>query len=177
MTRRKRVARNLVLLIFLTWLFMNRSGLYLSPMSAHKHSERSIHYGPSEVVHVEDISGTRLLLSRYDRWISCNTINRTLLFFWTFGSGVTGYEYDQNEPLDFTWAMSNRIFRLFGIVNNENIVNIEVTLDNGITLPQTKLHDGLFLVTWDATDDEGWYARLVRGYDADGNLVYEKKGY
>lgn len=164
-------------MIALTWLFMNRTGLCLRPLAAHQRSERSAHYGPSEVVHVRDIPGAKLLLCRYDQWISCNTVNRTLFFFWTFGSGVSGYKYDSEVPLDFTWAVSNGIYRLFGIVSDRNITAVEVTLANGTLLPRSELHDGLFLYTWKTNDENGWYAKIIRGYDADGNLVYEKEGY
>ena len=120
MNRKKKVVRNIVILIILSILTFTR-GIYLTPLAAHKASERSIHYGPSKVVHIEDFDGGKYILCKYDKWISCNTINRSLFFFWTFGNQVTGIEVDKDKPLDVTWSNSYGSYKLYGIVNDKNI--------------------------------------------------------
>lgn len=85
MSRSKKVIRNIIILILLFFLFHQHLGLYLTPLAAHKSSERGINYGPSKVVYVEDYADNydkgKYLLCKYDKWVSCNTVNRTLFFF------------------------------------------------------------------------------------------------
>lgn len=177
MSRRKRVARNTVALVILSWLFLSRSGLYLSAISAHEHSERSAHYGPSEVVHIEDFPGGKFILGKYDKWISCNTINRALLLFWRFGDQPTGIENDGTKSVVYNWGVRNESCILYGIINDPSVKRIEVTLTDGTAFSQTEFYDDMFLFTWEVNDSNSPYARLVRGYDAAGNVVFEEKTY
>ena len=82
MTRKKKIIRNLIIIIIIYLLPINNTGLYLDPIKAHKDSERSSHYGPSEIVHIEDFPRGKYILGKYDRWFSCNTINKELGIFW-----------------------------------------------------------------------------------------------
>jgi len=75
MSRIKKVIRNLIILVLLFILYMMWAGLYLTPLLANEHSERSAHYGPSEVIHIENFDGGKYILCKYDRWFSCNTVN------------------------------------------------------------------------------------------------------
>ena len=80
MSRKKKILRNLIILVILFFIFLKSTGLYLSPISAHKSSERSIHYGPSEIVHIEDFSRGKYILCKYNGWVSCNTVEKKLFF-------------------------------------------------------------------------------------------------
>ncbi len=174
MNRRKRVARNILLLVVLSYLFLNVSGLHVSPTWAHEHSERSMHYGPSKVVHIENFNAGKLFLGKYDKWISCNPVLRMWLFFWRFGSSPAGYEYDSNKPLDYSWASDSGHYRLYGIVNDKSIERVEITLDDGTMISTMELYEHLFLLTWKSTEEQELYAKSIRGYDAEGNLVFEE---
>ena len=121
------------------------SELYLTPISAHEYSERSIHYGPSEVVHIEDWDGGKYILCKYDKWVSCNTVKRTLLLFWRFGNQPIGFENDKTKAVDYTWGASGQYWKLYGIINDDKIKKVEITLDNGEVLTQTAFYDDLFL--------------------------------
>lgn len=125
MNRKKKVARNIVILIILSILTFTRS-LYLTPLAAHEASERSMHYGPSEVIHIEDFDGGKYILSKYDKWISCNTAKRTMLFFWTFGDQVTGIEVDKDKPLNFIWNINYVTIKVYGIINDKSINRVEL---------------------------------------------------
>ena len=105
MDRFKKAIRNIIILIILCLLFFKSSELYLTPISAHEHSERSIHYGPSEVIHIEDWDGGKYILCKYDKWVSCNTVNRALLFL-KFNQ-PTGFEKWQIQSLDYTGGFSD----------------------------------------------------------------------
>ncbi|NMB97272.1 MAG: hypothetical protein GYA02_11790, partial [Clostridiaceae bacterium] len=99
------------------------------------------------MIHIEDWDCGKYILCKYDKWISCNTVNRVLLFFWRFGNQPTGFENDRTKALDYTWDASRQYWKLYGIVNNEKIKKVEITLDNGEVLTQTDFYDDLFLFT------------------------------
>ncbi len=173
MSRNKKILRNIVILTILFFVFLNISGLYLTPLSAHENSERSIHYGPSEVVHIEDFDKGKYILCKYDKWVSCNTVNRTLLFLWRFGNQVTGFENDKSEPVDYTWSMSSSYCKLYGIINDNKVKKVQITLDNGKVLTQTEFYDDLFLFTWKSNDKNEWGFKNIKGYDSDNNIIFE----
>lgn len=177
MSRNKKVLRNIVLTLFIVFIFFPLSGLYLTPMSAHKASERSIHYGPSKVVHVEDFDGGKYMLSKYDKWASCNTVNRSLFFFWSFGNQVTGFEKDTSKAIDYTWDMTDEVqYKLYGIINDNRIEKIEITLSNNETLTTRDFYEDMFIFTW-KNEGQSNYKYLefknIKGYDQDENLIFE----
>lgn len=173
MNRKKKVARNIVILLILSIITFTRS-LYLTPLAAHEASERSIHYGPSKVVHIEDFDQGKYLISKYDKWISCNTVNRSMFFFWTFGDQVTGIEVDKDKPLNFSYGSGDNVGKFYGIINDKSINRVELYLEDGRTLAQTEFYDGdMFLFTWDVDNNKQWY-NGIRAYDFQGNLIYEE---
>ena len=168
MNRQKKIMKNLALLVVLFFLFSKIHGIFLTPLAAHEASERSIHYGPSEVVHVEDFNGGKYILGKYDKWVSCNTVNRTLFFFWRIGNQPIGFENDMTNSISFTWGQSYDNIRVYGIINDDKIVKVEITLANGEVLTQTEFYDDLFLFTWKSAVFES-----IKGFDSQGNTIYE----
>ena len=149
MIRKKKIVRNVVILIVLSILSFNR-GINLTPIAALEASEKSIHYGPSKVIHIEDFDGEKYILCKYDKWISCNTVNRTMFFFWRFGNQVTGIEVNKEKPLNCTWGYTNDTNMLYGIINSSYINKVELYLEDGRTLSQTEFYDNdMFLFTWE----------------------------
>ena len=175
MGRLKKAIKNIIILTILCFLFFKTSGLYLTPISAHEYSERSIHYGPSEVVHIEDWDGGKYILCKYDKWVSCNTVKRTLLLFWRFGNQPIGFENDKTKAVDYTWGASGQYWKLYGIINDDKIKKVEITIDNGEVLTQTAFYDDLFLFTWKSPENDSVYNVNIRGYDADNNVIFEEE--
>lgn len=177
MSRLKKILRNIIILVILFFIFLKSSGLYLTPLSSHKNSERSAHYGPSKVVHIENFDKGKYILCKYDRWISCNTVNRTLFFFWRFGNQVHGRENDLSKALYYTWNMSSYkdkcYYRAYGIINDDRIKTVEVTLDNGDIFTQNEFYEDMFLITWNANDDRVMDFAGIRAYDSNGNILFE----
>ncbi|MGN9164845.1 hypothetical protein ACTNDY_06105 [Tissierellaceae bacterium HCP3S3_D8] len=175
MSRNKKILRNIFILAILNFIFFRVSGLYLTPLSAHEESERSIHYGPSEVVHIEDFDDGKYILCKYDKWISCNTVNRALFFFWRYRNQPTGFENDKTKVIGYTWDMSYNNYKVYGIINDDRVKEVQITLKNGESLTETEFYDDLFLFTW-KYDKDSYYDRVVnniKAYDADGNIVFE----
>lgn len=127
------------------------------------------------MIHIEDWDGGKYILCKYDKWISCNTVNRVLLFFWRFGNQPTGFENDKTKALDYTWDASRQYWKLYGIVNNEKIKKVEITLDNGEVLTQTDFYDELFLFTWKSPENGSVHNVNIRGYDVDNNIIFEEE--
>ncbi|SHE75100.1 hypothetical protein SAMN02745784_01669 [Tissierella praeacuta DSM 18095] len=173
MNRLKKIIKNTIILVILFFIFLKSSGLYLIPLSAHKASERSAHYGPSEVVHIEDFDKGKYILCKYDRWFSCNTINKTLFFFWRIGNQVYGRESDLSKAVSYTWSMSGDYYKAYGIINDNRIKKIEVTLENGDILIQDGFYEDMFLVTWKSPNDSIIDFAGIRAYDEDSNIIFE----
>ncbi|MHB8127376.1 MAG: hypothetical protein ACYDEX_00055 [Mobilitalea sp.] len=175
MSRRKKVIRNLILLIILFFIFFNQFGLYFTPMSAHENSERGIHYGPSEVVHIEDFKEGKYLLCKYDNYVSCNTVNKSFIFFWRIGNQPIGFENNKTKPLNFTWNSSFSNWKVYGIVNDARIKRVEIVLNDGNTFTQSEFYDDLFLFIWDTDDNFSKGYKIIKGYDADNTVIYEEE--
>lgn len=174
MSRNKKILRNIFILAILNFIFFRVSGLYLTPLSAHEESERSIHYGPSEVVHIEDFDDGKYILCKYDKWVSCNTVNRVLFFFWRYGNQPVGFENDKTKAIDYTWGVSYNNYKLYGIINDDRVKEVQITLKNGENLTETEFYDDLFLFTWKSDNDSNaWSFSNIKAYDVDGNIVFE----
>jgi hypothetical protein len=163
------------IIIILLLFIVSRLGLHFTPLSAHLSSERGRNYGPSEVIHIEDFKNGKYILGKYDRWVSCNTVIKTGLFFWRVGGQTVGFENVKTEKVSYTWSSSSYDFKAYGIVNDADIKKIEVLLSNGEVLAQTDFYEDLFLLTWHSDEKETIYFNGIRGYDANGNIVFEKE--
>lgn len=170
MNRKKKLLRNILILSVL-FLVIYSKAIYLDPVAAHQASERSLHYGPSTVVHVEDFPGGKYILGKYDRWISFSIITKSNRFFWHIGDSVIGLEIDYDKPLFYASQFSQPNARAFGILNDPNIDKVEVHLRDGTVLTQQEFYEDMFLITWES-EFEFW--RIV-AYDGSGNVIFEEK--
>ncbi len=172
MSRVKKIIRNIFIIIILSFLITAQLGLHFTPLSAHESSERGINYGPSEVVHIENFRNGKYILGKYDKWVSCDTVNRTLYFFWTAGNQPIGFENDKTKKVCYTWSSSYNNYKVYGIVNDKSVKKIEVTLSNGNVLTQMDFYEDLFLIAWETKDKDNIYFKAIRGYDAANKLIY-----
>ena len=174
MNRIKKIVRNIIIIIVLFLFIMNRSGLYFTPLAAHRSSERSIHYGPSKVIHMEDFKDGKYILGTYDKWVSCDTVNRAWLFFWHAGNQPLGFENDKSVSVNYTYMSSGQNHIAYGIINDKGIQKIEINLSSGVTLIQSDFYEDLFLFTWKSDQENKITFQSIRGYDVDDNIIYEE---
>ena len=171
MNRKRKILRNIIFIaIFISFALL--SGMfYIDPVAAYRGSERSIHYGPSEVVHVEDFSGGKYFLGKYDRWISCNIIQKSMGVFWSAGSYVTGTEISYDHPIYYEalYGLSNA--RAYGIRHDESITKVDVHLMDGTIISQEEFHEDMFLLTWESEFE----FRKIVAYDDAGTVVFEEE--
>lgn len=144
-------------------------------MGDHKTSEKDIHYGPSKVVHIEDFAGGKYIPGKYNKWISANTVKKSLLLFWRFGNQVTGIENDLNKAINLTYKMSEENYNYYGIINDDRIKKVELLLDNGEVLTETKFHENMFIFAGSVPNGEIPYVELIKGYDLEENLIFEEE--
>lgn len=173
MIKGKKIIRNIVILVILAVFLFKMSGLYLTPLSAHESSERSMHYGPSEVLHTEDFGGGKYILCKYDKWVSCNTVKRKMFFFWKFGNQPIGFENDKNKAIDFSWGITQGRHKCYGIINDNQIKRVQATLESGRVFEITEFYDDLFLFTWETDTEADDHLVNMKGYDAGGTIIFE----
>lgn len=182
MTKRQKIIRNLIILILLFLVISSITGASLTPLMAHRRSERSGHYGPSRIIASQRINGIVLYLCKYDKWYSLDTIRRGFLWLWYPGDHYFRKKPDINTPIDFDFGYTsttdnNNLGRFYGIVNDPDIksVKLEVKLTNGQmkTFEQRKLYDNMFLFILDQ-GTIGYKSVKITGFDRGSNIIYEK---
>jgi len=160
MSRLKKILRNLIILAVLFTIFIMRTGLFLNPISAHEHSEKSLHFGPSEIVHIQDYAKNIHILGKFDNWISCNTVNRVAYLLWR-ARGSSQFENDKSKALDYSWGYYEDYYKVYGAINEE-------------VLSQTEFHDALFLFTLELDIDENFPFIGIKAYDQSDKIIFEK---
>ncbi len=175
MNRPKKILINIAIILVLFFVFLRSTGLYLTPLGAHKASEKTIHYGPSKIVHIEDFPEGKYILGKYDKWISANTINKSLVFFWRIGNQAIGIENDLTKAINISYGMSGGNYRYYGIVNDEKIKKVEILLDNEQVLTETEFYDDMFIFARSSPNDKFPYVASVKGYDIDDNLIFQEE--
>lgn len=173
MSRFRKIIRNVIILIILSLVFFRVSWLFFSPLSAHKHSERSLHYGPSKIVHIENLGGSKYILGDYGKWVSCDVVNRMLYFFWRFGSPSIAIRNPNQKVEIYSLGATGKYHTIFGGINDIKIKKIEIALANGKMISKTKFYDNLFLLTWKDTNRTNVFYKAVKGYDSNGIMIYE----
>ncbi|GAB1475643.1 hypothetical protein MASR2M70_04750 [Bacillota bacterium] len=183
MTRLKRMIRNLLIMAVLLFLVMKVNGLYVSPINALYASERDLHYGPSQIVHSIDYGKGRYFLGRYENFIACSFIDRSLGIFWRYGAG-SGVENEKERAL-FTSYRSNEEgdWMVFGIRNDPSIakVEIEVQNENGEMQIHSSgtFYEDMFYIMWKGGNDEDvLFSKIFKGikaYDDKGTVVYDSE--
>ena len=175
MSRTKKIIRNIFIIIILSFYLMSWLGLSFTPLKAYEKVERSNHYGPSQIVHIENYKNNKFILGKYDRWISCSTMKRALLFFWVAESTPITVENDKSLALCYTWYYYKPILKGYGFINDKNIKKVEVTLTNGDIVTQTEFYDDMFLMVYDSENKGDIFFDTIKGYDAENNIVFESE--
>ncbi len=173
MIKRRKLIKNILITMVLYIVLIKANGLYFTPLGAHKDSEKTAHYGPSEIVHIEDFKKGKYILGRYGKWFSCNTVNKVLFIHWRHGNQVHGFENDLDKPLSYNWAYGSGFYKAFGIINDVAISRIEIILDNGDRFQQEDFYDNMFLIHWYDQENRDYNIDGIRAYDKDENIVFE----
>lgn len=173
MNRKKKIVRNLILLLLCSISFFYMNHLYLFPSHANEASERGLHYGPSQVIYETDYELGKYYLCRYDQYISCNSIQRAFGIFWQYGGNHYGTEINKDDPITYNWSMSDsKYWIFFGQINDSNIASLKLTPESSEeSFTQNDFHDGMFLFHWIGQNQSCGFQ--LTAYDKDGTVLYQ----
>ncbi|SES02468.1 hypothetical protein SAMN04487944_11581 [Gracilibacillus ureilyticus] len=162
----------------------------LSPESAFEKSERTLYYGPSEVVEKVDLNDVQIFLGKYKSWFSATLVNRHAGIFWGPGSGVTGMEIEEDKDISHSWGSTSinedfMLMRVYGIVTNPDIYKVELDVAEGyswdkqvpaediVTLTYPLVDHRMFLFYWNEMEHD-YLSIALRGLGSDGEVIYEE---
>lgn len=170
MNRKRKIIRNL-LIILICYVLSFSSYLHLTPNLAHKASEKSNHYGPSDVVYKTDYAKGKYYLSRYGDYFSCDIINRSFGFFWECRPNYQ--KIDPSSPVSTYWRMYDYNYWIyFGVITDPSIAYLEFTYSSlKEPIVQNTFYDGMFLFHWESDTQNVTYH--LKAYDIHDNLIYE----
>ncbi|WP_130862930.1 hypothetical protein [Bacilliculturomica massiliensis] len=146
MNRKKALIRNLALTAGCTLLIYTVSGFFFVPESAFRVSERSSHYGPSEIVCVGDAGSAQYFFGSFENYISLTEIKRYYLpVLWTIGNQYLGHRRDLSQALDpqysshvlsdgLSSAGAGRRVIVYGYVNDPSVTLLELNYGDGHVL-------------------------------------------
>lgn len=171
-----------VIAILLIFLCMKTSGFFygsFSPLKAYQQSERTFHYGPSEIINEIDIEKGKIYLCRYKEWFSANTVIKKTLK-WYIGDGEVGRKIEKADKINYSWSGARIhdyfLMKVYGYVSEESIdkVLLDVELDGLAKTLEYKLEDDrMFIFYWNE-DVYDYKLKELRGVDKSGKVIYSK---
>lgn len=172
-----------VILVMLCVYYYVLSYSSLSPHQAFKNSERTINYGPSEIIKEVDKDNVKIYLAKYKNWFSAQAFERNLITWKFAGGDVAGTPINFNEKITYSWSgasLKNNKFlwNLYGYVNDKNItkVSLEVKKGNKTESLEYQLDkSNMFIFSWFDNNGEKATFTKINGSDKDNKVVYEYK--
>ena len=173
---------NCLAVILVTIIFFNYTDYYLTPLSAHKSTEKQEHYGPSEIKHVEELGDLKVYLCKYKNWVSCDSVKKSSFLFWNINNNVFNcFEYNKSISLNYEYSNVGGGYNcIYGIINDTRIKKIEVELENGVKFTRSDFYDGLFIINWDKYENykiiynykDDAVPKNIYAYDEIGNIIF-----
>lgn len=147
----------------------------LTPLKAHKSSEKSYHYGPSEIVKEIHYENTKVYLCKYKNWFSLDGVYKKNIKWYPFILGIE--EINNNESITYNFS-NNKINNielnfLYGIVNDFDIKKLilEVSISNELKKLEYYIDNNMFIFNLgDYVDKISLHT--IKGFDEQNQLVY-----
>lgn len=148
----------------------------LSAIRAHEKSERTLHYGPSDIIRSIDLDDAKIYLCRYKDWFSISTVKRGLVMWYPGGGGVEVIDY--SKQVSYSWGTSdikeNMITKIYGYVSDSDIDTIIITDENKTNKAKYVLDESrMFIFHWNDNEQKN-KIQYLRGLNEDGNVIYEE---
>jgi len=148
-------------------------------IKAHEAAERTLHYGPSEIVDTIDLDDIKIYLCRYKDWFSTSTVKKNFVK-WNIGYSTTK-EIKTDEKVTWTYnGLTIRkhefLMKLYGYVNDEDIstITLEIVGDTGSEVLEYQLNENrMFVFCW-KIQGEKYGFKYLKGINDAGKVVYEK---
>lgn len=149
-----------------------------SPIKAHESSERTYHYGPSEIIKTIDLDKRKIYLCRYKDWFSANTVEKGFIK-WYPGDQVAGEPIDYSKQVSYSWSGSSisekeMIMKVYGYVNDPKITTISFEGKNKEdTLTYDLDESRMFIFYWNE-GNRNFRAKYLKGLDSEENVIFEE---
>lgn len=148
---------------------------------AHEQSEKTFHYGPSQIIKTINLDGGKIYLCRYKDWYSADTVRKGIIK-WYPENGPGGYPIDYTKKVSYSWSTATiknniSVMKVFGYVNDSGISKmvLEINSNNTVRRLQYSLDKSrMFIFYW----EESRYINNtinIKGMDDYGKIIYEDK--
>lgn len=145
MKRKKDIVRNILIAAVMLFFVYILGGFFPTAMDAFHTSERSSHYGPSNILCTVDVGNTRHFFGSFKQTYSHSETRRLLPFMWRFGDQSLAMERGADRPME-RYADKQRFGTgwfggesrqgnfVFGPINSPDVASIEVKTPEGVVL-------------------------------------------
>ncbi len=153
-----------------------------SPIKAHEASERTFHYGPSEIVETIDTDDIKIYLCRYKKWVSMSTITKDYLKWKIRGNAIKEIKADEKVSWSYSGSKIKGyglLMRVFGYVSDEDIstITLEVEGATGNKVLEYELNENrMFIFYWN-DEEEKYELEKLKGINDHGEIGYDKEFY
>lgn len=180
MNKKKKLTLQIVVLILILLSLFLQYQLFFSWESAYRHLETYEHFGPASEIHTLNDSGDRYILAKYDRWISIFYIYEQYGFFYRPGFMTDSLEIDKEADISLQTSVvhfNEREYLVYAYAKDP-ITTLEVVRGDGSTITLEPLTDHIHIGYWlweSVEVNPELEITIVRGYDQEGELVYEEE--
>ncbi|EGT0697021.1 TPA: hypothetical protein ACY4SF_001931 [Clostridium perfringens] len=151
-----------------------------TPLKAHEQSEKSVYYGPSNIIKTIDLGKEKIYLCKYKDWFSIDIIRKGLIK-WHPVNYPAGYPIDYSKQVTFNTYTSKPIknsepiAKIYGYVNDPQIKNIVLEDNNNKIISNYELDENKMFILTSHTNNEKNKANYIKGLDTNGNIIYEEE--
>lgn len=103
---------------------------------AYRASEKTYHYGPSQIKRVVSFENEKLYFGKYKDWISATSVQKKLIK-WFPGNGVGGFPINYSDKIIHYWfrdSIENNSFirSVYGYVNDSAIKTVNLQIEKKV---------------------------------------------
>ena len=173
MTRKKKLIRNIVILLLIGMFCYFTGGCYLTKESCIMDSVRSLYSKEDEFIIDAKVNSYEVtLLADSDNLTAAIFATKKTGPFYRIGNNMIGSKINREVPIDIDGMFSNEFGTVVYIYRNDkSIEEIEVILGTGETVIMNDWEKDFILITYD--DMDNWMHTICRVYNENHKVVYE----
>lgn len=140
MSKKKRIAVNLLIFALLLMVFMTVEGAAWTAEGALKKQERTRNYGPSEPIALIEQGEHKFFLSKFRDYYSCPAVKRGFLGLWYESKAGNAWGDENNKEKAVNCSLTGErnkeekldTLYIYGIINDDRITSlaIEILIEN-----------------------------------------------
>lgn len=150
-----------------------------SAIGAYRASERTMHYGPSEIKKVIDVKNGKVYLGKYKNWISAAPIEKKFIK-WYPGNGGEGCPIKYSDKISQfmdcgAMGRNSYLCLVFGYVNDSNIKVVSLQIQDNKkknTMKYKITSDKMFIFCLE-NNSHKYNVVSLKGLDKNGKVIYE----